>query len=57
MYKRNYGKEYEKDKARDVRITIRLHKEISEEFKKKLANENKTMSGVLKELIEKYVNE
>lgn len=52
---RDYNKEYFRDKERDTIIRFRLHNEKAEQFKKKLAKENKTMSEFLKEQINKYL--
>jgi predicted DNA binding CopG/RHH family protein len=57
MNKRDYGKEYEKDKERDTRITIRIHKEEGEKFKNKLEKDGLQMSEFLKKCIENYINE
>lgn len=52
---RNYNKEYENDKKRDKRYTVRvpLYKAII--LDEKLKKENKTYSSIALEAIEKYL--
>ena len=57
MQIRNYGREYEKDKARDTFIQFRIHKDKAERFKEKLRKENKTMSEFIKEKIDEYLDD
>lgn len=57
MNKRDYGKEYEKEKENIVRVTIKLHKDEAERFKNKLKKDNLTMSEFLKKFVNDYINE
>lgn len=54
---RDYNKEYARDCERDTIIKLRVHKEEAEKFKAKAQKEGKTYSEILREQIEKYVNE
>ena len=54
---RNYEKEALWAKNKYCRILVDVDKEIGTKFKEKIQDEGKTISEVLKEFIENYVNE
>lgn len=53
--KRNYQKEYENERNKIKRYTIRVHKSVAEEFEKKLKSENKKYSEFMLQAIDKYI--
>lgn len=52
---RNYNKEYENDKKRDKRYTVRVPLYKAKILDEKLKKENKTYSSIALEAIEKYL--
>lgn len=52
---RNYNKEYENDKKRDKRYTVRVPLYKAKILDEKLKKENKTYSSLALEAIEKYL--
>lgn len=52
---RNYNKEYENDKKRDKRYTVRVPLYKAKVLDEKLKKENKTYSSIALEAIEKYL--
>ena len=52
---RNYNKEYENDKKRDKRYTVRVPLYKAKVRDEKLQKENKTYSSLALEAIEKYL--
>ncbi len=52
---RNYNKEYENDKKRDKRYTVRVPLYKAKALDEKLQKENKTYSSLALEAIEKYL--
>ena len=52
---RNYKKEWQKEKESKVTRLIKIDKHIFEEFKNKLAKDNKTINGFVNEQILKYL--
>ena len=52
---RDYDREYELTKKRDVFIQFRIHKDEAQKFKEKLEKDGKTMSEFLKEKIDEYI--
>lgn len=54
---RNYKKEWEKEKESKTTRLIKIDKELFEEFKKKLEEDNKTINGFVNEQIKKYLKE
>lgn len=52
---RNYNKEYENDKKRDKRYTVRVPLYKAKALDEKLRKENKTYSSLALEAIEKYL--
>lgn len=52
---RNYNKEYENDKKRDKRYTVRVPLYKAKVLDEKLQKENKTYSSLALEAIEKYL--
>ena len=55
MSKRNYKKEYEKEKESKVSRLIKIDKSIFEELKNKLDADKKTLNGFVNEQILKYL--
>lgn len=53
--KRDYKKEYEKEKETKVTKTIKLDKKLYNNLKLKLNNQNKTFSNFIKDSINKYL--
>lgn len=53
--KRNYNKEYENDKKRDKRYTVRVPLYKAKALDEKLKKDNKTYSSIALEAIEKYL--
>ena len=53
--KRDYKKEYEKEKQSKVTKTIKLDKKLYNNLKLKLNNQNKTFSSFIKDSINKYL--
>lgn len=56
-YKRNYKKEWEKEKETKVSRLIKIEKGLFEEFKNKLEQDNKTINGFVNEQIKKYLKQ
>lgn len=52
---RNYNKEYENDKKRDKRYTVRVPLYKAKVLDEKLKKDNKTYSSLALEAIEKYL--
>lgn len=52
---RNYKKEYSWEKNKYYFIRVRIPSEMGEELTKKLAQDNKTMSELVREAVEKYL--
>lgn len=52
---RNYNKEYENDKKRDKRYTVRVPLYKAKALDEKLKKDNKTYSSLALEAIEKYL--
>lgn len=52
---RDYNKEYENDKKRDKRYTVRVPLYKAKLLNEKLKKENKTYSSLALEAIEKYL--
>lgn len=52
---RNLKKEYNWEKNKYYFIRARIPREMGEELKKKLAQDNKTMSELVREAVEKYL--
>jgi len=52
---RNYNKEYENDKKRDKRYTVRVPLYKAKILDEKLKKDNKTYSSIALEAIEKYL--
>ena len=52
---RNYNKEYENDKKRDKRYTVRVPIYKAKILDEKLKKENKTYSSLALDAIEKYL--
>ena len=52
---RDYSKEYENDKKRDKRYTVRVPLYKAKVLDEKLQKENKTYSSLALEAIEKYL--
>lgn len=52
---RNYNKEYENDKKRDKRYTVRVPLYKAKALDEKLKKENKTYSSLALDAIEKYL--
>ena len=56
MEKRNYKKEWEKEKETKTSRLIKIDKVLFEELDKKLNSENKTFTGLVMEAIYKYLD-
>lgn len=54
---RNLKKEAEWARNKYERIYIQIDKELGKAFKDKIKSENKSVNAVIKEFVEKYVNE
>lgn len=54
---RDYKKEWQKEKESKVTRLIKIDKHVFEEFKDKLAKDNKTLNGFVNEQILKYLKE
>lgn len=52
---RNYKQEWEKEKESKVARLVKIDKNIFNEFKSKLDNDNKTFNGFINEQINKYL--
>lgn len=52
---RDYKKEWEKEKETKVSRLIKIDKNIFQELKQKLENDNKTLNGFVNEQIVKYL--
>lgn len=55
--KRNYKKEWEKEKKTKTSRLIKIDKELWEKLDRKLKKENKTFTGLVTEAILKYLYE
>jgi hypothetical protein len=53
---RNYAKEYARNNEINTHVGFKLDKESFEKFKNKAIAENKTMSDILKECVQEYIN-
>lgn len=53
--KRDYNKEYENERNKIKRYTVRVHKKVAEEFDEKLKKENKKYSEFMLQAIDKYI--
>ncbi len=53
--KRNYQKEYENERNKIKRYTVRVHKKVAEEFDEKLKKEGKKYSEFILQAIDKYI--
>lgn len=55
--RRDYKKEYEREKENKIVIKAKLNKELGQKFKLKLDNENKTISKWILENVKQYIDE
>ena len=55
--KRNYKKEWEKEKETKTSRLIKIDKALWKELDKKLKNENKSFTGLVTDAILKYLHE
>ncbi len=53
--KRNYKKEWEKEKETKTTRLVKIDREIFEKLSKKLKEDNKTFAGLVNEAILKYL--
>lgn len=55
--KRNYKKEWEKEKETKISKLVKIDKKLYEDLSKKLKEENKTFSGLVNEAILEYLHD
>lgn len=55
--KRNYKKEWEKEKETKISKLVKIDKRLYEDLSKKLKEENKTFSGLINEAILEYLHD